>query len=276
MKLLSTYVSLITLASSIACAGPEQWEELDGVIRPLGSTGYTGAAVSTPSASISSDKWDVYYSNKDWKTENRLHPNGADSLMIGGAKSSNGSSSSQLSTRFTLTDEQIADASKVRLSFDLNYIDPESALGLSINVDNWHIISVTPGFGRMAPLAASSGSSQFQFGLMDLASNTCIPATLSHGDTSVTVSSYADLWAFPGGLDKVTISFDIDESMLQAGSAGYALMIGNSWGGASGKGEYFYVDNVQVKKLVKAEAVPEPASALLVLMGLAGLAVRRR
>lgn len=276
-------ICLLTAAALCPCA-QAQWTEIAQVVPDLSDTERISSPVSDPSFQSGKDKWQVYYMNDLWYAE-AIHPAGPGSLLIGGTTNET-DRRNQVGTNFTLSASDIADAEKVRFSFDLNYFAKDN-VEVIVNIPGspWTIIEITPEFrSGIAPMNASTSAYvNFTMGLMHLGTGTYIPAVItdSHGVT-VGAASYADAWRVmtEGNDDRFSVSFEIGADILQHADQEYSFVLNAQmqlpWLIMGTTTDYYYLSNMKVEKLAASEPIPEPGAGLLCIFASCLLAGRRR
>lgn len=280
MQHMKTITSLLTVTLLCGVSHAE-WITIDGIIPELSQTERISTPISNPSTLTGKDKWQVYYQNTEWYDES-IHPAGSNSLLIGGSNADN-ERNNQIATNFQLTDSQISDAEKVRVSFDMNYFGSNS-VHVTIVPPAWEIIEITPGFRSITPFNSSTQTyANFSLGLMSLQTGRYIPATITDTMTNTVVNNPADydaVWRVvtTGDDHKFNVSFELSGEDLLAGE--YSLVLTTNmnvyWLNMGSVYDYYYVDNVKVEKQLITAPIPESSSALLGVFGLSFLAARRK
>lgn len=276
-------ISLLAAAALCPCA-QAQWTEIAHVVPDLSQAERIASPVSDPSAQSGKDKWQVYYMNGLWYEE-AIHPAGAGSLLIG-ASTNETDRRNQVGTNFTLSAADIADADKVRFSFDLNYFAKDNVdVIVTVPGSPWTVIEITPEFrGGIAPMNASTSAYvNFTMGLMHLGTGTYIPAVITDSrGVVIEAASYADAWRVmtESNDDLFSVSFEIGADILQHADQEYSFVLNVQmqlpWLIMGTTTDYYYLSNMKVEKLTAVDPIPEPAAGVMAIAGFALLTARRR
>lgn len=213
--------------------------------------------------SLNKNYWFAYYTNSNWNDwsgvdeDNHFYlissvtMNGWDKVFGG----------TQLVKRFELPASEIQDAAQVRVSFDVMKVIP---IGFDASVKPWVASAPLSEMFDVGALA-SNGNSVFNFSLISLKTGNTI------------LSNVGANWHHSGvDYDRNTISFILEGEDLYAADYGYALSVTCVYDGAGTSNMDCYVfENTRVEKLLPTP-IPEPATALFGVMGLAGMMVARR
>lgn len=268
MKMFNKLLVMAVVISSFSSAAP--WELLEGVVPPCKSYNY-GKKINWSSFNIISEgKWNVYYEKDKWKE--KIQPYGEGSLLLPAGGSAETKWHSQLAVGFQFREEDISGAELIKVSFDLNYIHPDSYASIGINIQDWFKIEQEEHLRS----AASTNRSQFQLGLRNLNTQENIMANIyQSGNLISTITDYESFWYFPDDVDLVTVSFELSAAQFNSTDQ-FGLMLANNWlGSAVSDGDLYYMDNMRVEVLRSLD-IPEPYTSILSIFGIGMLLGRRK
>lgn len=290
MKLANILITTGCIILSSSGLDAQVWQEVDNSFMPSFSDAILGAEIGGTNQKVVTDlrnvakdgKWRTYYANG--ASNASLHPaSDPNALLAGAARVSNGWGStgywSQNYSAFTL-DPGLSDAQGVRISFNVDFLTGlGSEAGIEIGVLPWNVIEqeieLRNAFDPTAQ-GLDSYNLKFLFGLANLETGEIYQANFSTGGSHM-FDYAANDWTYrTDGNGSLMVSFELDDSDLASiTDAGLGLIVETTWGGGSDNGEYYSINNLKVEKLV-GSAIPESSTALLGLLGLACIIVRRR
>lgn len=259
--------ALVIGALVCSAASAQTWTSIEPIVPPTETVTSGGSLTSSnyqnTLSKVPKGEWKTYLNKFD---SPKLKTDEGD-LIISAKRTSGGTYGNSTSyASFGLSDE-IFSSEKVRISFDVQYVTPEIAVNVGINVGSWEIVPVIPDFGRSVPVSmanivdASDIATQFKFGLLNMATNEWYGADILGGDSNYSHvfdwsnDSWFDFICNGNGL--MEVSFELDSAQMQTiTDAGLAIVIMTNYGSSAESGtDVFIVNNFRTDIVV-----PEPST----------------